>query len=113
MNVFKIIFLLPVLLCSCVQAGEQDVLKQYFFFRCVNEGHSELDFEKFDGSLGYTTDLISSDFSVVKAVSDYAKKVGKSVPVSNHNDKKSVLLICLNAYERSELDALIKSEIGD
>jgi hypothetical protein len=113
MNNFKTIFLLPILiLCSCVQADEQDVLKQYFFFRCVNVGHSELDFAKYDGSLGYVTDLISSEFDVVKAVSDYAKNVGNSVPVSNYNNKKSVLFTCLDTYKGGDLDVFIKSAIN-
>ena len=113
--IYKLLaFNISILCFSCAYGGsdEEQILKEYFFYRCVNEGHKELDIGKYDGSLGYIVDSISSSYSTIEAISNFAKKTGEIIPTSNYTDKKNVLATCLSAYESDELEEMIKSAIN-
>lgn len=105
-----VLFLVFIVVTGCASADNIDekYLKEYFFYSCVDEGHKEIHFQEFDGSAGYVAELLSYDYKVIVRVSNYAKKIASEIPDSEHNNKKSVLAICLEAYEGKELDSVIK-----
>lgn len=92
-------------------SNEEELLKEYFFYRCVNEGHAELELAKHDGSVGYSAELLSSDFEAIKTVSKFAKKTAKNIPRSNHSNKKNVLWGCLDTYNSQELMSVISNAV--
>ena len=107
MKYFLAVLVAFLLSGGVANASEEELLKEYFFYRCVNDGHAELEISIYDGSAGYSAELLSSSFSTIKTISNFAKKTAVEIPRSAHGNKKNVLLVCLNAYNSEELKSVI------
>ena len=109
---FYLTILFTLLISSVASAGEEELLREYFFYRCVNEGHSELELSEHDGSAGYSAELLSSSFTTIKMVSNYAKKTAVDISASAHGNKKNVLWGCLETYNSEELKSVISMAVS-
>ena len=90
----------------------RELLKEYFLCVCITEGFKGKHLDKDDISQGVYFDILRYSPEAFQEVKDYAKKFVETIetsPVEDLDNKKAIVLRCIEKYKSKELDKFIKS----
>lgn len=91
---------------------QRQILKEYAFCQCVNQGFEDRRFFDDDISMSFYNELSLYSKIAQMKVDSVSKLTAKSILLSSHLDykgKKAVIYTCMQFYKSTLLDSLVKT----
>ena len=90
----------------------RELLKEYFLCVCLTEAFKENQIDEKDMSQAVYFDVLPYSPETFLEVKNYAKKFVETIetsPIADLDNKRAVILSCIDKYKSKELDIFVKS----